>query len=120
MLGVQVFWVVKLNDRVVDFVGFDAMYSMRPLGVAVSWNSTLKLKTVGFLFKTPVIINPASHLNNTQDVNLQATKLHDLKSQKAVILTLISLGCKLYLMRSAINLERNFLKTFNGFLYLRH
>ena len=51
-------------------------------GVAVSLNSTMKIKAVGFLFKTSVIISPASQRNKAQDVNLQATKLHDLKSQK--------------------------------------
>jgi hypothetical protein len=69
-----------------------------------------------FHLKTTVIINHASQRNNTQDVNLQATILKDLKSQKAVMLTLVNLG----LMRSALNIERNFLKALNRFMYVRH
>jgi hypothetical protein len=91
-LGMQVFWVVMLSGRVVDFRGLCGNVTHTSSGVVLPWNPTLKMKAVGFIFKTSAIFNPAFQRNNPQDANLQPTKLHDLKSQKTVILPLINLG----------------------------
>jgi len=82
-LGMQIFWVVMLNGRFVDFKDFWGNDPYASSSVAVSWIPTLQMKALGFLFKTSAILNPASHHNNAQDVKLQPTKLQNLKSQKS-------------------------------------